>query len=1161
MRRESVTLDDRYRKHDDTIILSGIQALVRLPLLQARLDRAAGLNTAGFISGYRGSPLGGLDKALWEARSHLDEARVTFRPGVNEELAATAVWGTQQVGLYPGARHDGVFAMWYGKAPGVDRAGDAFRHANAAGTAARGGVLLVAGDDHGCKSSTLPSQSEFTLVDLGVPILDPANVQDVLDYGLFGWALSRYAGLWTGLIALADTMDSTATIDAGRSPLIQMPTGFELPHDGVGIRLEDEPLAQEARLIEYKLPAARAFARANEINRLVVPSPQAEVGIVATGKAWLDVCQALTELGLLDDEAVTRAGVRLMKIGMPWPLDDGLVRDFARGLDRILVVEEKRPLLENEFRNLLYGTPGAPSVLGKRDQSGAHLLNSIGELSPAMVARAIARVLPPAAHTDSMRRHLEFLMRRESALHEKPPTAQRQPLFCAGCPHNSSTKVPEGSRAMAGIGCHYMARWIEPHTSTFTQMGGEGTPWIGQAPFTDTDHVFANLGDGTYFHSGILAIRAAVAAGVNITYKILYNDAVAMTGGQSHDGSLSVAEIVEQVRAEGVARVEVVADDPSRHTEAALSGMRVHGRDDLEAVQVALREVSGCTVIVYDQVCATELRRRRKRGLAPTAPRRVLINELVCEGCGDCSDASGCVAVEPLETEHGVKRAVNQSACNVDQSCVKGFCPSFVTVEGAQPRRPQSAAAEAPSDALPTPSLPTLESPLNIVVTGVGGTGIVTVSQLLAMAAHIDGNAAVTLDMTGLAQKGGAVLSHVRIGARKESLYATRVAAGRADLLLGCDLVTAAGETALTRISPDHTFAVVNTHLVPTADFVLRGQTDFGDRALLDRVCRHADEVHEVDATGFAERLLGDAVGANLFALGFAWQQGRVPVSFEALMRAVELNGVAVKMNRAAFAWGRVAAARADHPALQAQGAAGARTIDPVEDLDVAALIDARAAELTDYQDVALAQRYRERLARLASAVEAAGPAAQTLLAQAARRYARVLMVKDEFEVARLYSDGRFRARLAETFESPDGARPRVRVHLAPPALPLARDGRGRPRKIAFGGWILPVLGVLARARRIRDSWLDPFRFTADRKRDRALIESYEAVLDEVTAELHAGNVAAALGLVTSVDRVRGFGEVRAEHDRAWRELLPALREALLATDPAVRVFEPSAAA
>ncbi len=1161
MRRESVTLDDRYRKHDDTIILSGIQALVRLPLLQARRDRAAGLNTAGFVSGYRGSPLGGLDKALWDARAHLDQARVTFQPGVNEELAATAVWGTQQVGLYPGARHDGVFAMWYGKAPGVDRAGDAFRHANAAGTAAHGGVLLVAGDDHGCKSSTLPSQSEFTLVDLGVPILDPANVQDVLDFGLFGWALSRYAGLWTGLIALADTMDSTATIDAGRSPIIQVPTDFLLPDDGVGIRLEDEPLAQEARLIEHKLPAARAFARANEINRLVVPSPQAEVGIVATGKAWLDVCQALTELGLLDDDAVTRAGVRLMKIGMPWPLDDGLVRDFARGLDRILVVEEKRPLLENEFRNLLYGTPGAPAVLGKLDQSGGRLLNSIGELSPAMVARAIARVLPPAAHTDSMRRHLEFLTRRESALHEKPPTAQRQPLFCAGCPHNSSTKVPEGSRAMAGIGCHYMARWIEPHTSTFTQMGGEGTPWIGQAPFTDTEHVFANLGDGTYFHSGILAIRAAVAAGVNITYKILYNDAVAMTGGQSHDGSLSVAEIVAQVRAEGVARVEVVADDPSRYSAAALPGVRVHDRDTLEAVQEALREVSGCTVIVYDQVCATELRRRRKRGLAPQASRRVLINELVCEGCGDCSDASGCVAVEPLETEHGVKRAVNQSACNVDESCVKGFCPSFVTVEGVRPRRPEPTAATAPSGALPTPTLPTLDRPMNIVVTGVGGTGIVTVSQLLAMAAHIDGNAAVTLDMTGLAQKGGAVLSHVRIGARKESLYATRVAAGRADLLLGCDLVTAAGETALTRISPEHSFAVVNTRLVPTADFVLRGQTDFGDRALVDRVRRHAEEVHEVDATGFAERLLGDAVGANLFALGFAWQRGRVPVSLEALMQAVELNGVAVEMNRAAFTWGRVAAADADHPALRSPGGMGARTIDPVLELDVAGLIDARAAELTEYQNVGLSLRYRVRLARLASAVETAGPAAATLLEQAARCYARVLMVKDEFEVARLYGDGRFRARLEQSFEAEKGARPRVRVHLAPPALPLARDGRGRPRKIGFGGWILPVLGVLARARRFRDGWLDPFRFTADRKRDRALIESYEAVLDEVTEGLHAGNVAAAMRLVTSVDRVRGFGDVRAGHDQAWREALPSLREALRTTDPAVRVFEPSAAA
>ena len=1163
MIRENVTLDDRYAQHTGTIILSGIQALVRLPLLQARRDRAAGLDTAGFVSGYRGSPLGGLDKALWEARSFLDEARVTFRPGVNEDLAATAVWGTQQVGLYPGAKHDGVFGMWYGKAPGVDRSCDAFRHANAAGTAPHGGVLLVAGDDHGCKSSTLPSQSEFTLMDLGVPVLNPANVQDVLDFGQFGWALSRYSGLWVGLIALADTMDSTATVDAGASRTIVIPSDFELPEDGLSIRLEDEPLAQERRLIEHKIPAAKAFARANGINRLVVPAPEAEVGIVATGKAWLDVCQALTELGLLTDEDVERAGVRLMKVGMPWPLDDADVRTFARGLDRILVVEEKRPLLEDGLRNLLYGEAAAPRILGKLDERGERLLNGIGELSPAMVARAIVKVLPERVRTERIEEHLAFLVRREAALHEKPPTAQRQPLFCAGCPHNSSTKVPDGSRALAGIGCHYMARWIEPHTSTFTQMGGEGTPWIGQAPFTETEHVFANLGDGTYFHSGILAIRAAVAAGVNITYKLLYNDAVAMTGGQQVDGSLSVPEIVDQLRAEGVKRVEVVADDPSRYDARPLPGIRVHPRDDLDAVQRELRETKGCSVIVYDQVCATELRRRRKRGMAPQATERVLINELVCEGCGDCSAASGCVAVEPLATEQGVKRAVNQSACNVDASCVKGFCPSFVTVEGVRPRRPVPAGnGDAdPAAELPTPTLPTLDEPMNLVITGVGGTGIVTVSQLLAMAAHIDGNAAVTLDMTGLAQKGGAVLSHVRIGREPGQLYATRVAAGRADLLLACDLVTAAGEASLTRISPEHTFAVVNTHLMPTADFVLRGQTDFGDAALLARVERHADTVRQVDATGFAERLLGDAVGANLFALGYAWQQGRVPVALEALTKAIELNGVAVAMNLRAFAWGRVAAARPDHPALVAPTQRGGDTVDPVVPRSVEELVEARAEALTDYHGPELATRYLDRIAALEAAARRAGDAGRRLVEVAARQYARVLMVKDEYEVARLYSDGRFAERLAKTFEDTgDGGR-RVRVHLAPPVLPLGTDGRGNPRKIPFGPWMLRAFGLLARFRRVRNSWLDPFRGSEDRRRELALVATYEDLLDEVIERLDGERIDAALRVLASVEQVRGFGPVRARNDAAWREGLPALQLALRGETIPVQVFVPGEAA
>ncbi|HSG91281.1 MAG TPA: indolepyruvate ferredoxin oxidoreductase family protein [Pseudomonadales bacterium] len=1158
MLRENVSLDDRYAVESGRIILSGIQALVRLPLLQARRDAAAGLDTAGFISGYRGSPLGGLDQALWGARTFLDEARVKFQPGLNEDLAATSVWGSQQVGLFPGAKHDGVFGMWYGKAPGVDRSGDAFRHANAAGTAPHGGVLAVAGDDHGCKSSTLPSQSEYTFMDLGIPVLNPASVQDILDYGQLGWAMSRYTGLWVGIIALADSMDSTATVDAGPGPRILLPEDFTLPAGGLGIRLDDVPLEQEARLIEYKLPAARAFARANDINRVIVPSPQAKLGIIATGKAWLDVCQGLTELGLLEDEDVERAGIRLMKVGMPWPLDDAAIREFARGLDTMLVVEEKRPLMEEQLHTILYGTANAPRILGKRDASGRPQLQTAGELSPAKVARALAALLPESARTESVTRHLAFLVDREKALHESAPSASRQPLFCAGCPHNTSTKVPDGSRAMAGIGCHYMAQWIEPHTDLFTQMGGEGTPWIGQAPFTDTQHVFANLGDGTYFHSGLLAIRAAVSAGVNITYKILFNDAVAMTGGQHVDGTLTVPMIVDQLRAEGVQHIEVVADDPSRYEARPLPGITVRDRDEMDAVQRELRETRGCTVIVYDQVCATELRRRRKRGKAKAAERRVVINESVCEGCGDCSAVSGCVAIEPLATEHGSKRAVNQSSCNIDLSCLKGFCPAFVTVEGARPKRRDGDGSDVADIAgdLDLPQLPDLDDPYNMVITGVGGTGIVTVSQLLAMAAHLDGNAAVTLDMTGLAQKGGAVFSHVRIGKRPGQLYTTRVAAGRADLLLACDLVAAASEATLTRISPEYTLALVNTHLMPTSDFVLHGQTDFGDASLLARVGRHAADVHRVDATGLAEHLLGDAVGANLLSLGHAWQLGRVPVSLEAIETAIRMNGVAVDMNLRAFHWGRLSAARPDAPALVVN-ALDEGAMDPPVERDLDALIAARAEELTRYQDAALAARYTDRLAALEAAEQRAGSTDRRLTELAARQYARVLMVKDEFEVARLYSDGRFATKLARTFEGGGKAR----VHLAPPILPLGVDGRGRPRKHAFGSWMLKAFAVLARFRRLRNGVLDPFRYSDDRRRELALIDAFEALLDEVAERLDASRLDAALRLLGSVDRVRGYGPVRKAKDEVWRAELPALLEDFRHPVMPVRVFEPGQAA
>lgn len=1159
MLRENISFDDRYAVESGRIILSGIQALVRLPLLQARRDRAAKLDTAGFISGYRGSPLGGLDQALWQAQAFLDEAGVVFAPGVNEDLAATAVQGSQQVGLFPGARHQGVFGMWYGKAPGLDRSCDAIRHANAAGTSPHGGVLAVVGDDHGCKSSTLPSQSEYSFADMGLPLLNPASVEEVLHYGLLGWALSRYCGLWVGMIALADTMDSTATVDVADGPRIVLPEDFELPADGLHIRLGDAPLAQEERLYTWRLPAARAFARANDLNPLVVPAPEAKLGVVATGKAFLDVRQALAELGMVTENEIAAAGIRLLKVGMPWPLDDTALRAFATGLEQVLVVEEKRPLIEDQMRSLLYGMPDGPRITGKLDADGRPQLQTAGELSPAKVARALAKVLPPAARGEGVERYLQMLLEREKALFEPPPKASRLPLFCAGCPHNRSTKVPDGSRAMAGIGCHYMAQWNEPHTDLFTQMGGEGAPWIGQAPFTETPHVFTNIGDGTWFHSGILAVRAAVAAKVNITYKLLYNDAVAMTGGQHVDGTLTIPDVIAQLRAEGVARIEVVADDPDRHPRRRVSGIAVRHRDEMEPLQRELRAGQGVSVIVYDQVCATELRRRRKRGKAAPATTRVLINESVCEGCGDCSEQSQCVAVEPLLTEHGYKRSINQSACNSDLSCLRGFCPSFVTVTDGALKKPDVGAgveAESLAGRLPEPDRAGLEVPMNLVITGVGGTGIVTVSQILAMAAHLDGNAAVTLDMTGLAQKGGSVFSHVRIGSEPDVLHTTRVAAGRADLLLACDPVTAASPDALTRISPQHTTAVVNTHVAPTADFVLHSTVDFDEANLLQRIRRHSGSTATLDATGLAERLLGDAVGANLLALGHAWQLGLLPVSLAAMERAIEMNGVAVAMNQAAFQLGRLTAHAPDDPLLATDQAAATTAMDPPRSLDLDARIEARAKELVTFQDAALADRYRSAVASISTAETRVDANSQRLTDAVTEGLFRVLSPKDEYEVARLYADGRFRLKLEATF---DGGK--VRVHLAPPLLGFLKDPTGRPRKFGFGPWMLSLFSLLARCKRLRGTWLDPFRFSSDRKLERALAAEYQTLLAEIEHGLNEDNLDAAVRLAASIQQVAGFGPVREANAEAWREAVPALLADFRSPTSPVRVMEPQSAA
>src|SRR5262245_36914130 len=980
-----VDLEDKYRLGAGRIYLSGIQALVRLPLLQRQRDRASNLRTAGFISGYRGSPLGMYDHALWRAKSHLQANDIAFVPGLNEDLAATAVWGSQQVGLYPGAMVDGVFGIWYGKGPGVDRSMDPLKHANSAGTSRHGGVLALAGDDHGCQSSTLAHQSEQVFAAAMMPVLNPATLQDYLDLGLLGFALSRYSGCWVGFKAISETVESSASVDSDPSRVqIVLPTDFEMPPGGLNIRWPDPPLEAERRLFGPKMAAVAAFARANSFDRIVLDGKPARLGIIATGKAYLDLRQAMADLGISDADAEA-LGLRIYKVALTWPLEETGARRFAEGLQDVLVVEEKRGFIEDQLVRILYNMEAArrPSVVGKRDEDGAPLLPSEGELSPTIVASALVARLRRLGHQSPVLE--QRLARLEAFEHpaatQAPVSLQRTPYFCSGCPHNTSTKVPEGSRAMAGIGCHGMALSIPSRrTATITHMGGEGANWIGQAPFTNEQHVFQNLGDGTYTHSGLLALRAAAVSGVNITYKILYNDAVAMTGGQPAEGSFTVSQIAHQVWAEGAKRVAIVSDDPGKYPANYFpQGATIHHRREMDELQRELRETRGLTALIYDQTCAAEKRRRRKRGLYPDPPKRVFINDLVCEGCGDCSQTSNCVSVQPLDTEFGRKRQIDQSNCNKDYSCVEGFCPSFVTVHGGTPKRIKTSAVDSGQlfADLPLPSAPALDKRYNILVTGIGGTGVITVGALLGMAAHVDGKGCSALDFTGLSQKNGAVMSHVRIAAKPEDLSTVRITNGGADLILGCDMVVSAGTTALSRVDRGVTRAFVNADLQPTASFVQNPDIDFEmntmQATLKDAVGERNLDI--IDATGLASTLLGDSIATNPFMLGYAFQKGTIPLSLEALLRAIEINGAAVEMNKQAFTWGRLAAH--DMARVRSVTQFRARASAPVRTLDEQ--IALRAEFLTAYQDKAYAERYLAAVAKVRKAEATASPASTEL--------------------------------------------------------------------------------------------------------------------------------------------------------------------------------------
>ncbi len=1134
----AVSLDDKYTLEEGRVFLSGTQALVRLPMMQRRRDEAAGLNTGCFISGYRGSPLGGLDQQLWQARKFIEKHHIQFQPGVNEDLACTALWGSQQLGLFPGADYEGVFGMIYAKGPGIDRSGDALRHANLAGTAKHGGALVLAGDDHTSKSSTTAHQTEFAFVDAMIPVLNPSGVQEFLDLGLYGWAMSRYSGCWTAFKVVAETVDTSASVYVDPHRIdIKMPDDFEMPEGGLNIRWPDGWLEQEERLHHHKLYAALAFARANNLNKAVIDGKKRRFGIVTCGKSYLDVRQALEDLGI-DEDYAQAIGLSVYKVGMTWPLERNGVRQFAEGLEEVLVVEEKRALMENQLKEQLYNWRAdvRPMVVGKFDEKRNMILPSNGELTPGRIARVIADRIKRFHTSPQIEERVRFIEEKERTLKGRDPSLVRTPYFCSGCPHNTSTKVPDGSRALAGIGCHYMAQWMDRSTDTYTHMGAEGTPWIGQAPFTSENHIFANLGDGTYYHSGILAIRMAIASGVNITYKILYNDAVAMTGGQPVDGPLTVPRITHQLKGEGVEKIVVVTDEPEKYSSKTdfAAGVTVHHRDELDSIQRTLREVPGVSVLIYDQTCAAEKRRRRKRGTFPDPDKRAFINELVCEGCGDCSVKSNCLSVVPVETEFGRKRRIDQSSCNKDFSCVNGFCPSFVTVHGGALRKgtPRAEAGNAPDlfEALPDPALPSTERPYGILLTGVGGTGVVTIGALLGTAAHIEGKGCSILDMAGLAQKGGAVLSHLRIADKPEDIHAVRLATGGARLILGCDMVVAARGDCMSKVQPDSTKAIINSHHAITGDFLRDPDCTFPDEELRGAIIRSVGKENTdfVDANRLATALLGDSIAANMFMMGFAYQKGLIPVSEEAIFQAIELNGIAIPMNQQAFTWGR----RAAHDLAAVRRIALPDDVDandPANAPDPASIlrdtIERRVEFLTGYQNARYAARYRKLLDKVRTVQAVRTPHEEGLTAAVALYYFKLMAYKDEYEVARLYTDGAFLDRVREAFTGEF----KLRFHLAPPLIARRDKTSGELKKGEYGPWVLRIFRTLAKLKFARGTPLDIFGYTAERRMERQLIRDYEATIEDILDALTPENHHIAVQIASIPEKIRGYGHVKLE--------------------------------
>jgi indolepyruvate ferredoxin oxidoreductase len=1152
-----VALTDKYELNEGIAFMSGLQALARIPIVQRRRDIAAGLNTAGFISGYRGSPLGGYDLELSRAQKYLDELDIKFNPGVNEDLAATAVWGTQQINLIPGSNYDGVFGIWYGKSPGVDRSGDVMRHANAYGTAPKGGVLAIVGDDHACKSSTLPCQSDHALYAMMIPQLYPASIREFVEYGLLGIEMSRFSGCWTALKVTSENVETSGTMDLDvENRLILHPdeTEFEMPEGGLNIRLNEVPRDVDFRLQNYKLFACHAFARKNKIDRTVLDSPKPRFGIITSGKSYGDVRQALVELGITDDVA-KKIGLRLYKVGMTWPLEPQGVQTFVHGLEEILIVEEKRELIESQLKQQIFNWPAEtrPTVVGKYDESGERLLPLHNDQSVGMVAHVIAKRLARFYRTDLIDARLKFFEDREIAMKSYQPASKRKPYYCAGCPHNTSTKVPDGSFAMVGIGCHYMVQWMDRSSALCTHMGGEGVPWTGTAPFTKRKHIFANLGDGTYFHSGSLAIRASVASKVNITYKILYNDAVAMTGGQTVDGEMPVYRVAQQVMSEGVEKAWILTESPENYEDRSLipASVDVLHRDYIGKIMKECQETEGTTVIIYDQTCAAEKRRRRKRGQYPDPAKRVIINKSVCEGCGDCSVQSNCIAVQPVETEFGRKRKINQSMCNKDFSCLKGFCPSFVTIHGGELKKTKATDGDNIFADLPEPKdldkIVNIKEAYNVLVTGIGGTGVLTVGALMGMAAHLEEKRCRNLDMVGLAQKGGEVISHVRISPIRDDLRTGHIIAGGADLLLACDIVSAVGENAYEVLSPDRTSAVVNANNTPVADFIVNNEIDFHQKQIEDTLKKSvkSDGQFFASATEYATVLLGDEIMTNIFLLGYAWQKALVPLHRESIERAIEMNGVAVENNMKAFKYGRLMAHDPETVAKMVQDIKGTGTETEISKT-VEEIVEKRVVQLAAYQDEAYAKRYADMVERVRAAEEKVVSNSTELTEAVARYYYKLLAYKDEYEVARLYTNGEFLKDLQSQFTGDY----KIEFNMAPPIMEREDPATGRPKKRTFGPWMLSALRLLAKFKGLRGTPFDIFGYNKERKEERALIAEYEKAVDIVLDHLTVQSHPLCIGLLSVPDDIRGYGPVKMENIDKARKKSAHLEAGLLSFKP-----------